>query len=143
MKIIIVSLFALSLPSLLFAQQEPSKSSNGQVPSCALSKWSTTGAACDYAPDLLTTTKLVPPGFDNPADITGSPLTQPESLPGVQKTQPLQNSTIHKSKPKLKLKQQTEIHWRKPGIAPIGNPNPDHMPVVKGDSLMKGKQKKF
>ena len=137
MKIIIVSLFALSLPSLLFAQQEPSKSSNGQVPSCALSKWSTTGAACDYAPDLLTTTRLVPPGFASPAD--GLPFMQPEDSPEIQKTRPLQDSV--NVKPKSNPRKSKKVQKPESGVVPIGNLNPDHMPIV--DSLKKPGHKNF
>jgi hypothetical protein len=95
MKIIAVFLFTVVAPALAAAQQ----ASNNSAP-CLLSHWSTTGAACDYAPDLPPTIDAgLKKGISRSKDGTyyGRPLPT-YSKPLFPREMPL-DSTILKSLP--------------------------------------------
>jgi hypothetical protein len=78
MKTSIVIFFFLSLPVAAMSQQSSANPSDGK--DCPLSHWSTTGAACFYAPDIPDTKNAVFLLDSMPASsLVGYPLSEDSS----------------------------------------------------------------
>ena len=121
-----------------------SQSNSATVP-CGISHWSTTGAACDYAPDLapIRDRELKFLNIPDMAPLVREPvnslLKDIRILPEIQITPGKQDST---AKPKLK-KSKRRTFKKEKALPPPGGvalpQNIDRMPIIPGDTISKPK----
>ncbi|HWF43637.1 MAG TPA: hypothetical protein VG537_03245 [Candidatus Kapabacteria bacterium] len=137
MKALVVSAFFVLLPCLALAQQSSSAP-------CGISHWSTTGAACGYAPDLpgakmrvIRSSDEMRIPFDTASTFFGKHL---RVLPEYQVTPGQRDTSIQKRK-SLRRKRLQKPLPAPGGVVKPPVPNPDKMPIVPGDSLSKAQPK--
>jgi hypothetical protein len=137
MKAIVVSALFVLLPCFASAQQS-------SAAPCGIAHWSTTGAACGYAPDLPGAKMRIMPSsderripFDTAYTNAGKLL---RVLPEYQVT-PSQRDTNIQRRKNLRRRRLQKPLPAPSGIVKPTVPNPDKMPIIPGDSLTKAQPK--
>ena len=126
----------------------PCIASAQQSAPCEISHWSTTGAACSYAPDMPEAKMRVEKSWGAMSTPVDAPATNfgksARVLPELQGTPGQRDTSVHKRKYLKWKKLQKPIQKSLPPPGTVVKPpvpNPEKMPIVPGDTLTKAQPK--